>query len=53
MKLVGWSLQALWEDGTKYDITLRVPMRLGADIENFLDRVEEEDASDYMKQEDE
>jgi hypothetical protein len=27
-------------------------MRLNAEIENFLDRVEEEDASDYMKESD-
>lgn len=50
MKLVGWALTVRWDDGTEYDVSCRVPMRLNAEIEHFLDRVEEEDASDYMKE---
>lgn len=51
MKLVGWALTVRWEDGTEYDVSHRIPMGLNRDIEYFLDRVEEEDADDYMKQE--
>ena len=50
MKLVGWTLIVRWDDGTEYDVSHRVPMGLNRDIEYFLDKVEEEDADDYMKE---
>lgn len=43
MKITQWQLVAYYEDGSKRDITLTVPMRLGADIERLLDALEEDD----------
>jgi hypothetical protein len=43
MKINSWALTVTWDDGTSYDVSIRVPMRLSADIERFIDGVEEED----------
>jgi hypothetical protein len=42
MKITQWQLVAYYEDGSNSDITLTVPMRLGAEIERLLDTLEEE-----------
>jgi hypothetical protein len=43
MKINSWALTVTWDDGTSYDVSHRIPMRLGADLENFIDHVEEQD----------
>jgi hypothetical protein len=43
MKINSWALTVTWDDGTSYDVSHRIPMRLGADLENFIDNVEEQD----------
>jgi hypothetical protein len=43
MKIASWALTVTWDDGTSYDVSHRIPMRLGADLENFIDNVEEQD----------
>jgi hypothetical protein len=42
-KITSWALTVIWDDGTSYDVSIRVPMRLSGDIERFIDGVEEED----------
>jgi hypothetical protein len=49
MKINSWALTVTWDDGTSYDVSIRVPMRLSADIERFIDGVEEEDNADRQE----
>ena len=42
MKIILWKLVAQYEDGSEADVSFSVPMRLTANIENFLDVLEQE-----------
>jgi hypothetical protein len=43
MKIIKWELIATYEDGDERDISLFIPMRLGAEIERLLDYLEADD----------
>jgi len=42
MKITLWKLVAQYEDGHEEDVSFSIPMRLTADIERFLDVLEQE-----------
>lgn len=46
MKIILWKLVAQYEDGSEADVSFSVPMRLTANIENFLDTLEEEEETE-------
>lgn len=43
MKIVAWKLIATYEDGSEHDVSFYVPNRTNAQIESFLDSLEEND----------
>ena len=49
MKITSWALTITWDDGTSYDVSHRIPMRLNAELENFIDFVEEQDKDDTQE----
>jgi hypothetical protein len=49
MKITSWALTVTWDDGTSYDVSHRIPMRLNAELENFIDNVEEQDKDDTQE----
>ena len=49
MKIASWALTVTWDDGTSYDVSHRIPMRLSRDIEIFVDYVEEQDKDDTQE----
>jgi hypothetical protein len=50
MKIIKWELIATYEDGDERDISLFIPMRLGAEIERLLDTLEEEADEDNNRE---
>lgn len=53
MKIASWALTVTWDDGTSYDVSHRIPMRLSRDIEIFVDYVEEQDTDEDTKEDSE
>jgi hypothetical protein len=53
MKIKAWELKLFWEDGTENEVSSYLPEGTARDIEQFLDRWEQEYGQDEPKDEEE